>query len=238
MTEPAKNPISFPDLFGRSIALYAQNFLVLVNLSFACTAPTIFKSLLDGAGDQGLSWIAVVLMPIVFIINTFFLMCLTYMTAMLATDQQVTVREAVDHVRGKFFRGVGGYLLLSAAVILGTVLLVLPGLYCFVVFYFFVFAILLEDAGIVASFKRSDELVRSRFWTVLLAHGLVFLMTMILLLPVIFGLSMMGLAGAFTTVFVGVVTAVVMPVLVAFYYFVYAALKAEHDGVMNISVHT
>ena len=50
-------------------------------------------------------------------------------------------------------------------------------------------------------------------------------------------MKMMGFGKDISTVLVGVMAGLVMPVLVAFYYFIYAALKADHDGVMNISVH-
>ena len=238
MTAAAQSKISFSEYFGKAITLYADNFQVLVNFSFACVAPTLFKALLDGADENGVSLIGLLLSPVIFCIYTFFLMCLTYMTASLAMGNKPTAGEVMKHVGAKFLSGIGGYLLLSLAVIVGIILLILPGIYCLTIFYFFIFAVLLEDKGVGAAFKRSDALVRPRFWKVLAAHGLVFLVTVVFLIPFILGMKMLGLGNGITTVVAGVVAGLVMPVLVAFYYFIYAALKAAHDGVMNISVHT
>lgn len=236
MTSLSQNKTSFTEYFGRAMTLYAENFLALVNFSFACIAPTIFKALFDATDDPGVSLLGLLLAPIVFGVYTFFSMCLTYMTASLAMGQGVTAKDAMGYVAARFLRGVGGYLLLSLAVIVGFVLLIVPGIYCFTVFYFFIYEILLEDKGIIASFKRSDELVRHRFWRVLAAHGLVFLLTALLFMPLVIGMKMMGLDNGLSMVLTGVVAALLMPVFVAFYYFIYADLKVEYDGVINISV--
>lgn len=237
MTTPSKSTISFPEYFGQAVTLYAENFQVLLNFSFAASALTIFKALLDATDESGVSFIGLLLTPLVFAAYTFFSMCLIYMTASLATGHALTAGEAVKYVRTKCLKGMGGYLLLSLAVIAGLVLLLLPGIYCFTVFYFFIFPILLEDMGVMAAFKRCQEFVRPRFWKVLAAHGLVFLLMVILILPLVIGTRMMGFGGGVMPVLIGVVTSLVMPVFVGFYYFIYMALKAEHDGRMNIAVH-
>jgi hypothetical protein len=238
MTAVSSSKVSFSEYLGRALRLYADNFSVLMNFSFACMAPTIFKSLLDATDETGVSLIGVLLSPVIFCIYTFFLMCLTYMTSSLAMNRDLTARDAVTYVRTKFFRGLGGYLLLSVGVIAGLFLLVLPGIYCFTVFYFFIFAVLFEEKGVWVAFKRSDELVRFRFWRVLAAHGWAFFLSVLVMLPFFVGMKMMGLSSGITTVIVGVLVAIVMPVLAGFYYFIYADLKVEHDGVMNISVHS
>ena len=238
MTSPLKDNISFSECFGRGIKLYADHFPLLVNFSFACTVPTILKTLLDSEEASGLTWTTLLFTPIIFIVYTFFAMCLSYAIAILATGQLITIKEIVAHVSVKFLRGVGGYSLLSLAVLAGIILLVLPGLYCLTVFYFFIFAILLEEKGVWESFKRSDELVRPHFWKVLAAHGLVFLLMILLLTPFMIGMSMMGWSQTVISVVIGVASALIMPILVAFYYYIYATLKAGHDGVINISVHS
>jgi hypothetical protein len=232
----SKNTTSFIEYFTRAMAFYAEHFLALVNLSFACIAPTIFKTILDGTGDPGGSLIGLLLAPVIFCVYTFFSMCLTYQTVSMAMGQGLTVKDVMAHVAARFLKGVGGHLLLSLVVIVGSILLILPGIYCFVIFYFFIFGILLEDKGVFASFKRSHELAHHRFWRVLAAHALVFLLMILLFMSLIIGMKMMGADNLITMVLTGVVAALTMPVFVAFYYFVYADIKAEYDGVLNIVV--
>ena len=230
MTGPAKDTSSFVEYFSRAVTLYAENFTVLVNFSFACVTPTVLKTILDGADETGVSLLGLILTPFIFLVYTFFLMCLTHMTASLGMGQGISAKDVMAHVAARFLRGVGAYFLLSFAVLAGLFLLIVPGIYCFTVFYFFIFALLLEDKGLLDSFKRSDELVRPHFWKVLAAHGLVFCLMALLFVPLVVGASMMGLGSGVSMVLTGVAAAVVMPVFIAFYYFIYADLKAGHDG--------
>jgi len=236
MTEPSKNMASFTEYLGRAVTLYAENFTIFLNFSFACVAPTVIKSLLDGAEDANVAVLGLLLGPLVFCVYTFFTMCLTYVVASLGRGQGLSAREAMGHVRARFLRGTGGYLLLSFAVIAGLFLLVVPGIYCFTVLYFFIFEILLEDKGVVASLKRSHELVCPCFWRILAAHGVVFGLTALLFVPLIVGMGMIGIANVVSLVLMGVVAALVMPVFVAFYYFIYADIKPGQDGVINTPV--
>ncbi|WP_424014671.1 hypothetical protein ACOZ35_01180 [Halorubrum xinjiangense] len=61
--------------------------------------------------------------------------------------------------RTTIFALVGG-LIVSVSVMLGTVLLVLPGLFLAASFLFFIFAVSVEDRGIISSLKRSWALAR------------------------------------------------------------------------------
>ncbi len=226
--------IFFSEYLGRAITLYADNFSALMLFSFACAAPAVFNALLNAVG---LPFVSFLLIPVIFCVHIFFLMCMTYMVVSLAMDRQVTAGEVMVYVRDRSLRGIGGYLLLTLVVLLGFMLLILPGIFCFTVGYFFIFVILLEDMGVVAAFKRSYALVSPCFWKVLGAHGLVFLLTGVLLLPFFVGMTMMGFDREIVMPFIGVVAALSMPAFVAFYYFIYTDLKAGLDGVMNISVH-
>ncbi len=237
MTEPSKSTISFSEFFGKAVALYTENFMPLVNFSFACTAAIVLKSLLDTTTETGMSLLAVILSPVFFAVNTFFLMCLTYMVSSLAMGKPLTPGDAMQYVWGKFLRGMGGYLLLSLLALVGLLLLVVPGIYVITAFNFFIFAILLDDKGVLDSFKYSRELVHSRFWKVLAANALVFVLAFVLTTPIALGIQMMGLPNGVTVVVIGVAGALVMPVMVGFYYFIYEALKAGREGVVNISVH-
>jgi hypothetical protein len=237
MTEPSKSSISFSEFFGKAVTLYTENFMPLVNFSFACTAVMVLKSLLDTTTETGTSLLAVILSPIFFAVNTFFLMCLTYMVSSLAVGKSLTPGDVMQYVWEKFLRGMGGYLLISLLALAGLLLLIVPGIYVITVFNFFIFAILIDDKGVLDSFKYSRELVHSRFWKVLAANALVFAVAFLFMVPIALGGRMMGLANGVLVVIIGVVGALAMPVFVGFYYFIYEALKVEREGVVNISVH-
>ncbi|WP_434522468.1 hypothetical protein [Halorubrum sp. AS12] len=61
--------------------------------------------------------------------------------------------------RTTVFALIGG-LIVTVSVMLGTVLLVLPGLFLAASFLFFIFAVSVEDRGIISSLRRSWVLAR------------------------------------------------------------------------------
>ena len=61
--------------------------------------------------------------------------------------------------RTTVFALVGG-LIVTVSIMLGTVLLILPGLFLAASFLFFIFGVAVEDRGIISSLKRSWELAR------------------------------------------------------------------------------
>jgi hypothetical protein len=62
--------------------------------------------------------------------------------------------------------------LLTAVVVLGLALLVVPGILFFTWFAFVAPLIEIEERGVRDAFRRSRELVRGRFWIVLAAIGI------------------------------------------------------------------
>ncbi len=224
------------DFLGRSLTVYKENFALLLNFSCAASAPVIFKMLLQSSSDPALAALGTLLGPATFCLYVFFFLCLMYLAASLIEGQVLSGKEAVAYVWSKFWRGVGAYLIFGIAVLGGLVLLVVPGVYCFTVLSFFPFAILLEDKGLWAAFKRSVELVKGSFWPVLGANGVVLFITIAVFIPLTLGLKMMGVGDTVLFVILGIVGALMAPAFVVFYYLIYDFLKNEKDGTLNISV--
>jgi hypothetical protein len=229
-------PVS--DFLGRSITTYKENFLLLLNFSCAASAPVIFKMLLQSSEDQGLAALGTLLGPVVFCVYVFFFLCLIFVAASLMQGQVLEPKEVMAHVWKKFWQGIACYLVFGIAVMAGLFLLIVPGIYCFTVLSFFAFAVLLEDKGVWASFKRSDELVKGSFWPVLGANAIIMLLMAGLFLPIILGLKMMGVGDLILFVILGVAGALVAPAFIIFYYLIYDQLKNEKDGALNISVRS
>lgn len=240
MTTNDSNKVSLTDLLGKGVQCYADNFQVFFNISFLCAAPMVLNVLLNSGNDpadNGINLVTLLVSPFLFLVNVFFSMCLAYAVASTVQQERPVFSLIVGHVRQRFLRGLGGSLLMGMGTFLGVLLLILPGIYFFTVFYFFIWAILLEDTKVIEGFKRSYQLVKPRFWMVLGAHALMCLLALVVFLPVAVGLGMLGVDRVVIDVLGGVVSALVTPAIVAFYYLIYTQLKTENDHVLNISVH-
>ncbi len=231
-----KKAFSTSEYMGRAITVYKENFLSLLNFSCAASFPLIFRMLLQASSDPDIVTLGMLVGPLVFCGYVFFFLCLVFAAASFVQGQLLGAKEVMAYVWSRFWRGVGAYLIFGVAVLGGVFLLVIPGVYCYTVLSFFSLAILLEDKGLWAAFKRSDDLVKGFFWPVLGANGIVVLATLVLFVPLILGMKMMGATDSVLFVLLGVVGAVIAPIFVIFYYFIYDFLKDEKDGRLNISV--
>lgn len=136
---------------------------------------------------------------------------------------------------GRIWRGIGGYLLFSLLIGLGIVLLIVPAVYWWTVFTFYLFIIILEDARPWASLRRSDNLVKGEFWTVLRAHGLILLMTVSLCLPVFIGMYLLWMPLYQKKIITGLLGIVLPPFYFCYYYQIYDYLRRQKDG--HIKIH-
>lgn len=232
----SKSSFSISDLLGRSITSYKENFIMLFNFSCAASAPVILRMLLQASTDEGISALGLLLGPVVFCVYVFFFMCLVFTAASLVQGQVVGARDVMLHVKSRFFRALGAYLIFAVLIFAGCVLLVVPGIYCLTVLLFYPFAILLEEKGIWDAFKRSQELVKGSFWSVLAANGTAFLISLGMFLPLFIGLKMMDCSDGVLLLLLGIVGTLTAPVFVIYYYFIYDNLKVATDGTLNISV--
>jgi len=63
-------------------------------------------------------------------------------------------------------RTIGGAFLVGVAMVVGLLALLVGAVYVVIVFYFFMYAMMLEGSGVIASLKRSFNLVKGNFWRV------------------------------------------------------------------------
>ncbi len=236
MTTAPRSKLALSQYVGDAIKLFADDPWVFVAFAVLATMPSVLKTLLVGTWQQNPSLLSALLEPVVFCVQTFFSICLIYKVIKGAGKEIIPPRDIVEHILTKAIAGIGGYAVYILAIIAGTFLLVIPGLYCAGVFGFFIFAILVEDKGLVDSFKRSHELVQARILEVFLAHILVFLVLAVIIIPFTAGMKMLGVPEVVATVVTSAFAAIIMPVMAGFYYFIYVALKEHKDGVLNIAV--
>jgi len=78
--------------------------------------------------------------------------------------REPTIGECWSRGRSLFMRVVGASLFYSLIVLVGFLLLVVPGIYAAVVLSLYVPILVMEDLAGMASLRRSRELIRGSFW--------------------------------------------------------------------------
>jgi hypothetical protein len=127
----------------------------------------------------------------------------------------LTVGETFRSVQNKIAPIAGASILAGIGIVIGLVVLIVPGLYLITIWSLIIPAIVVENAGVFQAFSRSQGLVRGNGWNVFVVVVLTFLILVVF--GVVLGLilsplgeSVQGLlsdliSGSLTAPFVGLV---------------------------------
>jgi hypothetical protein len=126
----------------------------------------------------------------------------------------------------------GASILAGIAITFGLILLIIPGLALITIWSLIVPVIVLEQVGALASFGRSQQLVRGRFWNVFGTLCLVFLILLVadFVLGKIFAFMPIVLGHFLGSVIGGTLIAPFIAVVVTLMYFRLAAAPVDAGG--------
>ena len=147
------------------------------------------------------------------------------------------VAVSLTEASSRFGAGLGIRILYYLAVIIGTVLLIAPGIFVALVWCVAWPAAVMEGAGVTDSFSRSAELTRNNRWMILGAAMVFFLVAAIgiLLLGVVAGIPLVfaseSVSDLITELVLGPLSAMLASVAIAvFTASLYFGLKAAREG--------
>lgn len=170
-----ERPRDFSELFNTAIAVYTQNFGTLIAISAAVVIPV--NLIVLGLGleqlfseyDENPS-VAQALIPVLVtsLVTTPLIAAMT-VTAMLDLGAGREPSASASIQRGlEFFAPVFLALLLAlSGVVLGLALLIIPGIYLAIRWYFVTQSVIVDGARGAAALRRSAELVDGSWWRVL-----------------------------------------------------------------------
>jgi hypothetical protein len=164
-------PLPITRLLGAGTGLYRRTLTRLLPLSLAAALALLVPASIDLlAGADGLSGALAALtvlakLAAVFASSVLSLAVVARAWHSAAGDAQ-RAAAAVRIGLGRFLPFLLSSLLYGLAVLGGTVLLIVPGLYLSASLVFFPYAIVAEKQGAVAALRRSHLLVRGHWWRV------------------------------------------------------------------------
>jgi hypothetical protein len=185
------------ELIGDTFRIYAKNLLPLFIICLVPLAPVeLLKAAATSAQNEPLVAISVLLSLLV---GIFVYGALTVAVSDICLGNPPTLKRsysAIGRVMGKYL---GTYLLLVLVVIIGTLLLVIPGIVAMVLLLFALPVTVIERKGGMAALKRSVALGKGFYWRnlgVLILAALVAAGCMIPVFVVIFVLVLVSGASA------------------------------------------
>lgn len=212
-------------LFKNSLAIVSANLFLFLSILLI---PIIVSFVTALFAPNKATGIMVTSESIIYIVLTFIYVILSIlMTVALIlaiNDNSITAKDAYKRAMPYFWRYIGLSLLMSFIMMIGFLLFIIPGIILSVWFAFATYVLVLENAGIVDSLKKSREYVRGKWWAI---FGRLIAMSVIifLLAMVISMIAAFMPEHAITEAFVAALTVLLAPIAMAYMYLLYNEVK-------------
>lgn len=139
-------------------------------------------------------------------------------------DNSISAKMAYNQARQYFWKYIGLSIVMSLLIMVGFVLLIIPGIILSVWFVFSTFILVLENGAIIESLKKSREYVRGKWWAIF--GRLIAMSLFILLLGMLISLITVFMpAHAITEAIVSALTVLLAPIAMAYMYLMYTEVK-------------
>ncbi|MEX1994457.1 MAG: hypothetical protein WD929_07325 [Steroidobacteraceae bacterium] len=156
----------------------------------------------------------------------------------IAQDHRYGVGKCIGFVVPRVITLIAAFILYSIAIVLGLVLLVVPGLILMLSLYMFLPAIVLDGKGIIESLQYSHSLVWGNWWrtAAVATIAIIIIYVLVILVGLVFGLVLIVtgfdpviafLIEAAVTVLAGLL---ITPLFIALYLEMYRDLKMRKTG--------
>ena len=190
-------------ILGRAFSVMAHNPLVMFGTSLVLSGlPGVLLNYLifnqRDTQNAGLT-VAVIMSGALFLLTTLVLHalvqgCLVRATIADSEGRKASLSECIGAAAARLFPLIGASLLLGLAVVVGVLLLVIPGIILIIVYAVLIPVTVEERLGVMDAFGRASELSRGARWKILGLAVLVLLMFWIFMVAV--GLLQVVLIGS------------------------------------------
>jgi hypothetical protein len=185
------------------------------------------------AAMQNFNWGAIVLTILVMIlVNALTQAAIIYGTFQDLRGQKAGIGDCISRGLSSIIPVIVGSILLSIGIMIGFMLLIIPGIILALMWWVYVPAIVVERKGIIEAFGRSRELTRGRRWHILGLLVVLVILMIVVSVVVNFLVVLIAMQGGFAAdivsyVFNALLTAFISVLVAVGYYY----LRAEKEGV-------
>jgi hypothetical protein len=220
------NPLA--GVIGEAWQMYRAHARHLLTIAFVIyVIAALIQAVLTGL----LGWVGALIGAVVSIIAAFLLQAALVKAVEDVRDGRadLSLGDTVSAARPFVARVTGASILAGIAIGIGLVLVIVPGLILLTFWCLIVPVIVLERAGLVAAFGRSQRLVRGYGWHVFGTIVLVFLL--LIVVDIVLGLVLLAIPSAVRGIISGIVSGtLVAPFLALVLTMGYYRLRSAHEG--------
>jgi hypothetical protein len=187
MNLPQLRPLTFGEILDGTFALYRRHFLDYVLTALIPTVPTIVAWIAlwlllpkTQEGVDALSTAQLFLVPYSVVASLLIWGGITHMAAGAYAGERITWQQGLAAAWRRLLPLLGAVLLTAAAVMVGLVLLVIPGILLFLMFFAIIPVVMLERRGPIEAMGRSRQLARAAWGRI---FGVLLILVLIILIP-------------------------------------------------------
>lgn len=174
MNRPELRPLSFGEILDGTFALYRRNFLDFFLASLVPLVPIVLAWMVLGAllprnaeGVEAASTANLLLTPYSLVATVLVWGALTHMADGAYAGERIGWRQGLGAAFRRLLPLLGAMLLTALLVFVGLLLLMIPGVLAFLMFFAVVPAVMVEKRGAVEAMGRSRALARGAWGRIL-----------------------------------------------------------------------
>jgi len=179
--QTVQKPIQIIPILKESLSLYKANFRLLFFISLLGSSIALTEHLLTML-KVSLGWFGSISLLIGTVVSIWGYTALILAVSERFNGRDVDIKEAFILTKNKIGRFIGVSIFCFLLLIVGSLLLILPGMYWGTIFALAGLVVVLEDTAFFDSFKRSKTLIQGNFWRLFFLY-LIFL---IIFVPTMF----------------------------------------------------
>jgi glycerophosphoryl diester phosphodiesterase family protein len=230
---PVQAELRLGHIFSGAWDIFTANFGKFIIITAIAVIPNLFLQfgVDNSAAEPSLESALTVLLSIVFslLLNTVGFAVIIHIAFQYLRGQPASLADALPKGLARMFPLIGAALLLSLGVVLGTLLLIIPGIMLAIRWFLAMPVCVLERAGPVASLRRSAELTKGHRW------GLFGIFVVVLVVNGVIG-ALVGLLVSSAGLMVGVLAQFVWAAIWTAYFdsvwvMMYHDLRVAKEGV-------
>jgi hypothetical protein len=214
-------------------SVLGRHFVPFVATALIAALPSVLFGLLVGVRSRSLLTITgIVSMAVNLAVLTFVIQTLTYGTVQALRGGKVSIGDCLMQGLRNLPVGMGVGFLAYIGIVLGTILLIVPGLILFTMWSVALQAAIVERTGILGALGRSRDLTSGRRWRVfgtVLIPILISIVTSWILIGLVFGLR--GVTSTTFQIVSWLVSSVEQAFSVCVFATLYYYLRREKEGV-------
>lgn len=157
-------------LMAISLQIYLMRFPVIAGLVVLINLPVNIYLILYGPPLPTTTAESLAFMPYLLGSSLFTLLAvlgIAYIVELTIHAEQPGLNDAINHALLRWLPAIGTYLLSTAAILLGSMLFLLPGIILAVFFLFDVYIVSLRELSLGAALRYSRDLVAGHWWQML-----------------------------------------------------------------------